>query len=125
MTPQDLLNDFQRNCVDFIDELIELFPTEADLILARHLIKDTLPPEFIMNGIIKDILPHKDNIRNRNSDFFLNLADVGLSQTHASRVRILWRSSVLDDQDRKVIWTWIDSFVQFAEHYQKLKIQAD
>jgi hypothetical protein len=122
-TEHSILSEFQSNCVDFVDELIELFPAEADLIFLRILIKDSVPPEKIMNGIIKDILPYKDYIKQRDDNFFLKLAETSIPPDRANRIRILWRSSVLDDQDRQVIWKWIDSFVAFADHYQALKLK--
>lgn len=121
---QQLLHSFKSNCVEFIDELIALFPAEVDFIMMRHVVKDTIPPDTILNQIIKDILPHKQNIANRDGDFFLLLADSGMPQAYSNKIRILWRSAILDDQDRRAIWEWMDTFVKFAETYQKLKIQA-
>ena len=33
----------------------------------------------------------------------------------------LWRSGKLDDDDKKIIWKWIDSFVYLSDKYIKIK----
>lgn len=121
---EQVLHSFKSNCVEFIDELIDLFPAEVDLVMVRHLVKDIIPSDTILNQIIKDILPHKKHIKNRDSDFFLMLmSSIGILPQYHNKIRILWRSAILDDQDRHAIWEWIDTFVKFAETYQKMKIQ--
>ena len=112
------LNAFQTNCMQFLDELIEMFPAEVELVLVKHYVSDSSRVQTIMNGFITGVLPHKAKIQERNSEFFfVELSTSGFSKEHANRIRILWRSSVLDDDDRKVIWAWMDTFVHCAERY--------
>ena len=35
----------------------------------------------------------------------------------------LWRSGVLDNDDKDIIWKCVDSFVYLADKYNKLKIK--
>jgi hypothetical protein len=35
--------------------------------------------------------------------------------------RKLWLSKKLDDEDRKVLWSWFDSFIYLANKYLELK----
>jgi len=39
-----------------------------------------------------------------------------------SHFRKLWRSGVLDIEDKRVIWQWVDTFVFLADKYIKSKI---
>jgi hypothetical protein len=32
----------------------------------------------------------------------------------------LWRSGLLDDEDKQVIWNWIDAFIYLGDKYTKV-----
>ena len=51
MTDQILIQ-FKNSLVSFLDELIELFPQEPELIILRIFTKDQIPIEDIMNKFI-------------------------------------------------------------------------
>jgi hypothetical protein len=122
----DLISQFKTNIISFLDELIVQFPRESDLVIFRIFLKDRIPIIDILNYFILKILPLKDMITNRNEDFFLNhctlfdklQSDKANSISHFKK---LWRSGCLDDDDKKVVWQWFDSFVYLCEKYQKIK----
>jgi hypothetical protein len=118
-----IIRNFHSNIVSFLDELIELFPSDADLILIRLLLKDTIPPTKIINTFIKEIIPNKESIKTRDDDFFMKstLFD-SFDKSKMNHLKILWKSTIIDDEDRQVIWKWFDTFVYLAEQYQKAKI---
>ena len=119
-----IIRNFHSNIVSFLDELIELFPSDADLILIRLLLKDTIPPTKIINTFIKEIIPNKESIKTRDDDFFMKstLFD-SFDKSKMNHLKILWKSTIIDDEDRQVIWKWFDTFVYLAEQYQKAKIE--
>ncbi len=120
-----LLQDFHRNLIDFLDELIEQFPSEANLILCRILLKDRVPKELIMNTFLTECFPHKEAIARRDDKLFLE-QDLDLfksfSQSNVNHFRKLWQSSVLSEEDKSVIWDWFDTFILLGERYQKLSV---
>lgn len=125
MSEIDILSQFKKSIISFLDELIEQFPQEADLVIFRIFIKDRVPITDIMNNFILKLLPLKDIILARNEDFFLNQCTLFDSvQSNEKKDSInhfkkLWRSNTLDDDDKTIIWKWFDSFVFLAERYQK------
>ena len=61
-------------------------------------------------------------IKDRNETFFLeeNIFE-NLSKSKTLHFKKLWRSGKLDDDDKKIIWKWIDSFVYLSDKYIKIK----
>lgn len=126
MSIQQIIQDFRNNIIIFLDELIEQFPTEANLIIARIFLKDRVSPEIIINAFIKEVMPLKEDIVKRDENVFLNNSLSLFNSFDKSTVnhfKVLWKSSVLDEDDRQVIWEWFDLFIHLAEKYQKLKIE--
>ena len=122
-----ILQEFKNNLITFFDELIDQFPTEADLVIIRIFLKDQIPIEEVINIFIntinKDGQRFKKMIKDRNEIFFLesNIFD-SISKTKVVHFKKLWRSNSLDDDDKKIIWKWIDSFVYLGEKYIKSKL---
>ena len=122
-----ILQEFKNNLITFFDELIDQFPTEADLVIIRIFLKDQIAIAKVINifnnTINKDGQKFKKMIKDRNENFFLesNIFD-SISKTKIVHFKKLWRSNSLDDDDKKIIWKWIDSFVYLGEKYIKCKL---
>lgn len=121
---QQIIHNFHSSIISFLDELVELFPSDPDLIIIRLLLKDSIPPVTIINTFIKEIIPNKESIANREDSFFLeSQLFSSFDASKMNHLKILWKSTVIDDDDRQIIWAWFDTFVALAECYQKLKIE--
>ena len=61
-------------------------------------------------------------IKDRNELFFLesNIFD-SISKSKVLHFKKLWRSEQLDDDNKQIIWKWVDSFVYLADKYIKAK----
>lgn len=118
-----ILSEFRSNLVSFLDELIEQFPHEGDLVIVRIFICDQIPITDIMATFVKKVLPLKDMVKQRNAAFFLenDVLFEKLSNTKVSYFKQLWSSDKLDDDDRDTIWRWFDLFIRLADSYQKLQ----
>lgn len=119
-----IVEEFKNHLIEFLDELIEQFPTETGFVLGRVFLKDKIPPEHIINIFIKEILPIKQQIVDRNQDFFLreNALFSNLDPSNVNHFKKLWRSNALDAADRDAIWKWFDVFIFLVETYQKKKV---
>ena len=120
----EVLQMFKTQLLNFFDELIGQFPTEGDLIAIRLFLTNQIPIKDAM-----DIFTYKINsndqelrkmIKERNESFFLehNLFD-SLGKEKVVHFKRLWRSETLDDEDREVIWNWVDTFVYLSDKYVK------
>ena len=115
-----LLEKFQKNLVRFFDELIEMFPNEKDFILIRILVKDQIPSTQIMT-YFEMVMRNKEivaSIENRDDTFILS--NVLFSKISKSDVfKNLWEKR-LDNDDKEMIWSWVDSFKIMTTQYMKL-----
>jgi len=114
-----IIREFRTQLVRFLDELIEQFPKEGDLILIRIFIKDQIPMADVLGRYIRDILPFKSEVDQRNEQFFLKHSVLyhSVSNSKVDHFRELWCSNQLDDQDRLAIWQWMDVFNTIATNY--------
>ncbi len=118
-----LMREFRDQLVNFLDEIIEQFPTECDFILIRMFIKDQVPIYDVLGRFIRDLLPLKGHVKLRDEAFFLNnsLLYTGgnIGDDKIDHFKNLWKSSKLDDETREVIWQWMDLLFSIAERYEK------
>lgn len=127
MSNTQVLIQFKNSLVSFIDELIDTFPNEPDLIILRIFIKDQIPVEDIMNKFTyilnKDDQQIKKDIKERNESVFLKneIFDI-LSKSKSLNFQRLWMSDDLDQDERLAVWKWVDSFVILSDRYNKNKV---
>ena len=118
-----LMAEFRTQLVTFLDELIEQFPQEGDFVIIRIFIKDQVPVADVIGRFIRDLLPLKDQVKSRNQDFFLQntilYTGASLANDTINHFKDLWLSKQLDENDREIIWRWMDLFINIAYKYQK------
>ena len=127
MSEIEILKQFKNALISFLDESIGQFPTEGDLVIFRIFLKDRVPIVSVLNYFVLKILPLKNMVKDRDEDFFLNKCELfeSIQNTErkgkVNRFKKLWRSSSLDNDDKRVVWEWFDSFIYLSEKYQKCK----
>jgi hypothetical protein len=130
MTEILILKDFKKNLTAFIDELIVQFPSEEDLILLRIYFNDQVDIKKVLETFThylnKDEHKLKEDIKERNDSFLIeNLTFDYLGNPKLIQFKKIWRSPRLDQEDKKIIWKWIDSFVYLSDKYAKNKTNQD
>jgi hypothetical protein len=126
MAETQILIQFKNSLISFLDELIEQFPQEPDLIIFRIFLKDQIPIEDVMDKFIYAINKNDQELRkyikDRNETFFLE-SDFfeTISKSKAVNFKKLWRSGNLDDEEKNTVWKWIDSFCILGDRFAKLK----
>ena len=123
----NILKEFKKQMTAFIDELIEQFPYKGELVIMRLFIANNMPVEDSIqkfsfkindrNGLIKNM------VKNRNSDFFLKESVFDkIGKTDSNNVfKELWMAKGVDDEDRNVIWQWVDSLLYIVDKYDEIK----
>ena len=71
MTELKLLQTFKNQIINFLDELIQQFPSEAEFVIIRIFVKDQIPLGDVLGRFIKECLPHHDQIIRKDQAFFL------------------------------------------------------
>ena len=124
---QQVLHEFKNNLIAFIDELIDQFPREPDLIIARIYLKDQTDIKDVMeiftHNINKNDQIIKKMLKERNEVYFLENNSIfeNVDKTKLAYFKKIWRSPDLDKENKNIIWKWIDSFIFFSDKYIKLK----
>ena len=102
-----LMREFREQLVNFLDEIIEQFPMESDFVLIRMFIKDQIPVNDILGRFIKEILPLKEYVKNRDEVFFLDnqilYTGGNINLEKIDHFKTLWKSDLLDKDDRETI----------------------
>lgn len=116
-----LMYEFRTQLLNFLDELIEQFPEESDLIIIRIFMKDQVPVYDVLGRFIRDLLPLKSEVDQRNEKFFVEntilYTQHGIASNKVNHFRDLWMSDKLDDADRDVIWKWMDLLNNIGQQY--------
>ena len=123
-----ILKEFKKNLISFVDELIDQFPSEGDLVILRIYFSDQCEIKQVMESFTqylnRDDNIIKKNIEERNDSFFLNhntLFENVVDKSKILHFKKIWRSPQLDQEDKEIIWKWIDSFVFLSDKYTKNK----
>lgn len=120
-----VLSKFKSNLLSFLDELINQFPQEGDLVIMRLFISNQIPIKDVMDIFIYNINKNDQQLRkmvkDRDEVFFLehNIFD-NLGRDKVSHFKRLWRSGKLDKEDKEIIWDWIDAFILISDEYAKV-----
>jgi len=120
MTTINILTLFKRQLVSFIDELLEQFPEEKNLVIVRILVNDQLPIQDIMNYFLQYLLPNKEKVTKRDEEYLINENPIfKISEEASSTFKRIWKFGNLGEDDKEIIFRWVDSFVILTEKYQK------
>ncbi len=119
-----LLKELKQNVIDFLNELIEQFPEETDLIWGRIWVETQVSALKLMTNFIQKILPYRDRIDKEDDAFFLDNAGEFIASDKLGKIghlKMIWKSSKLDVEDRKIIWQWFKAFLFIVDRYVALK----
>ena len=125
MSELKLLQTFKNQIINFLDELIQQFPDDAEFVIIRIFVKDQIPLGDVLGRFIKECLPYHDQIKQKNQSFFLEsdiivnaLGGNKLGNDVMEKLKSLWLSDRLDEDDREMIWKWMGLFFKIAENYK-------
>ena len=130
MTEILILKDFKKNLTSFIDGLIDQFPTDEDLIILRIYFNDQADIKKVMetftHHLNKDDQKLKEDIKNHNDSFLVESFTIDyFGNPKSIQFKKIWRSPRLDQEDKKIIWKWIDGFVYLSDKYAKNKTNKE
>lgn len=115
---------FKESIVSFLDELIEQFPDEADVVIFRIFLNDQVDTHFVVQQFTKFLVLHRDEIKNRNEMFFLqndNIFGSAVGKDKILHFKRIWTSNRLDNDDKKQIWRWFELFLRHSDRYIEIQ----
>ena len=117
------LREFRTQLIHFFDELIEQFPDEGDLIVARLFISTQVPIEDLVNEFNHNINKEEQKLRimvkDRHEQFFVNHTLFNETRSKLNIFKKIWKSGSLDQDDKDVIWKWVDTFIFLGDKYAR------
>jgi len=116
----ELLVLFKKTMIEFLDELIEQFDQEGDLIVLRFFLSEQIPLETIMHQFNSYVYPMKDMIKNRDEKFFLERDNIFGSSPKDKVIHFKELYMKMAKDDRATLWTWFDTFIMICEKYKKI-----
>lgn len=114
---------FKNNLVNFIEILIEQFPTETDLIIIRTFFLEMCSSVDIINYFSNKLLNDKVKtmIEKQNDQFFIEndtlFSDIKNKQK-VFHFKNVWLTAT--DNQKKSIWQWFNKLVRIAEIYKSV-----
>ena len=116
----ELLVLFKKNMIEFLDELLEQFEDEGDLIVLRFFIEEQIPVELLMNRFVQYVYPMKDMVKERNENFFLERDNIFGSSPKDKIIHFKKLFLRFSDDDKETLWSWFDVFISLCEKYIKI-----
>ena len=124
MNELQLLQTFKNQIIHFLDELIQQFPKEAEFVIIRIFVKDQIPLSEVLGRFVKECLPFHEQIKRKDQSFFIesdiiaqSLGGSEMGKDVMDKLRSLWLSNRLDEEDREMIWKWMGLFFNIADKY--------
>lgn len=113
------MHEFRSQLINLLDELIEQFPEETDLVFIRIFMRDQIPVSDVLGRFIRDLLPLKHQIEQKDSSFFIqnSVLYTQIADSKVNHFKNLWLSDKLDDEDRDIIWQWMALLTKIADQY--------
>ena len=113
-----IVADFKSSLVQFLDELIETFPSNQDFVMMRVLIKDQIPITVIMDSFVEDVDTLRLKVDTRDESFFTGYNPVFAKLGKEQTFQTAWASIRNDHENTDVMWRWIGKLVRLAENYK-------
>jgi len=117
----ELLKLFKKNIIEFLDELIEQFEEEGDLIIFRFFVSEQIPIETVMKRFMEYIYPLREMIIHRNEKFFLENNNIFGSSPQEKVIHFKELYVKMNEEDRSILWIWFKTFLAICEKYQAIK----
>ena len=106
--------------IEFLDELIEQFEEEGDLIVMRFFMSEQISVEMIMKHFIKFVYSHKEKIMNKDETFFIENDNIFGSSPKEKIVHFKNLYINMTEEDHETLWAWFRCFINICEKYIQL-----
>ena len=116
-------NKFKSSLLQFLDELIEQYPTYPSIVIVRIFIKDRMTAEKVIKMYVVEVLPYYSLIEKKNEILFTDLNVIykscfgANSEKDIQNLKDIWKNS--NEENKKAIWKWIDFFSLLSNKYHK------
>ena len=114
------LSAFTKQSENFMNELHELYPKDKDIALAKnsiYLLKKTNPKK-IFTIFKENIYPYKEQIFNKNENFFLDYnytSDYGVSNSFNTIMNLKKYWKLMSNTTKNSIWLYLQVLLKLSD----------
>ena len=123
-----IIRIFRDKLINFLNDLLNLFPTDENLIMASILIRDYPNFEQLMENFITDLYPLREKVKNRDENYLLSnepkiykIIRDKMGEDIVNDFKKRWRSNKISKYNKNALWKWGDLFITLGERYLKCK----
>lgn len=122
ITPQILYNELKDQVINLLDDLLEIFPSDVQMLAARLYFADQVDGEALIRGFVKYVLPWKEKITNRDEKYFEENEYIfgDIEPGKVKHFKYLIKSNAFTTDDKKILWDYFAVFISLAEKYKKI-----
>lgn len=117
----NILNALKEQVLNLLNDLMEIFPDETDIMLTRLFFETNADPQLIMDGFIKWVYPWKEQIM-KSDELFFEKADRIFGPIAAEKVvrfKTMWKDGALNDDEKKIVWSYFQVYIKCIDRYKK------
>lgn len=128
MNADDEVNGMKRTILEFINDLMLVFSAKspvgkrlhADLSMMKFFF-DRMDADKLMKHVVKEVLPHADQIERRDENFFLGNKAIfaGLPADRVAEISASWMKGYIDKENKDIIWQYFDTIIALAQTWKK------
>jgi len=117
----NILNALKEQVLNLLNDLMEIFPEETDIMLTRLFFETQADPQLIMDGFIKWVYPWKEQILASNEEFFEKSERIfgPIPADKVTRFKKMWKDNLLSEDDKKIVWSYFNVYIKCIERYKK------
>jgi len=114
---------FIQQLDNFVDEISTLYPDEREILLfaEKYKLVRGANSTFVIESFITYVLPLRDQIMNKDENFFLNGGGQdSIKDEYSSKLRDIIKGvwvNRMTDANREVVWKYFTLFVKLSEKY--------
>jgi hypothetical protein len=115
------LQALKAQVLNLLNDLMEIFPDENDILLTRLFFETQADPQIIMDGFIKWVYPWKKKILEKNEEFFDRAERIfgPIDPGKIKRFKIMWKNGELSDDEKVIVWKYFEVYIKLIDKYLK------
>jgi hypothetical protein len=118
---EQLERQLKTQVLNLVDDLIEICPDDYEIVLIKGFLDQMVDEEELMKSFIEHVIPWKNEIQNRDEDFFKNNEHVFglLPEAKVKHFKNLWVTNFFDNDDKRVIWDYFTVYIKLATQHME------
>lgn len=120
--PIKILQIFKSQTINFINDMISLFPEEGDLLVLKMFITDQANIADIVDRVVLRLNENngemKKMLREHNDKYITTITITTENYKESvEKFKSKWNNGSLDKKDKEMFWKYADTFILLCDRY--------